>query len=337
MYRFFIRPLFFLLPPEKAHQIAMHLLRFSLYIPGMKSLIKTLYNPKEHPIEVAGIGFKNPVGLAAGFDKDAKYVREIEALGFGFMEIGTVTPRPQYGNPKPRLFRIKNDNALINRMGFNNDGVDIMVERLQKIKNRTIILGGNIGKNKATPNEKAAEDYRICLAKLHPYVDFFVVNVSSPNTPNLRALQEAESLNTILSTLQSEPIQHSNPKPIFLKIAPDLHSDALPEIVEVCAQNHLAGIIATNTTISRSKLRTPSSRLEAIGAGGLSGKPLHSKAVQFVQALHSILPEHMTLIGVGGIQSQEDLKRMEKAGAQLFEVFTGFIYQGPALIRQLLK
>ncbi len=336
MYRIFIRPFFFLFPPETAHRLAMRLLHSVLVIPGMKSLIKRIYAPCGQPVQVGGLSFKNPLGLAAGFDKDAKYVAEIEALGFGFMEIGTVTPRPQAGNPKPRLFRLKRDSALINRMGFNNDGVDKMVERLKRIEKRNILLGGNIGKNKDTPNDRAAEDYRICFEKLYPYVDFFVVNVSSPNTPNLRALQDVDSLHKILGTLQEEPRQQVSPKPIFLKISPDLHPDALPGIVEVCRAHHLTGIIATNTTVSRESLRTPPPEVERIGAGGLSGAPVHPTSVAVVKELVQLTKGDMAVIGVGGIHGRPDLEDFKAAGAALFEVFTGFIYEGPGLLKRLL-
>ncbi len=336
MYRIFIRPFFFLFPPETAHRLAMRLLHLVLVIPGMKSLIKRIYAPCGQPVQVGGLSFKNPLGLAAGFDKDAKYVAEIEALGFGFMEIGTVTPRPQAGNPKPRLFRLKRDSALINRMGFNNDGVDKMVDRLKRIEKRNMLLGGNIGKNKDTPNDRAAEDYRICFEKLYPYVDFFVVNVSSPNTPNLRALQDVDSLHKILGALQEEPRQQSSPKPIFLKISPDLHPDALPGIVEVCRAHHLTGIIATNTTVSREGLRTPPPEVERIGAGGLSGAPVHPTSVTVVKELVQLTKGDMAVIGVGGIHGRPDLEDFKAAGAALFEVFTGFIYEGPGLLKRLL-
>ncbi len=335
MYRYLLRPFFFLFPAEKAHRCAMQILHFILLIPGIKSVIKSAFAPKDQPVELAGLRFKNPLGLAAGFDKDAKYVREMEALGFGFMEIGTVTPRPQKGNPQPRLFRLKRDQALINRMGFNNDGVDKMVERLRQAGAHEMIIGGNIGKNKDTPNKNAAEDYKLCFEKLYPYVDFFVVNVSSPNTPNLRDLQEAESLNEILKTLQEVPGQKQSPKPIFLKIAPDLHPDTLPGIVRVCSENGLTGIIATNTTISRENLKTPVKHIEQIGAGGLSGTPLHNRAVGMVERLDKLLPDGMVLIGVGGIRKREDLLDFKRAGAALFEVFTGFIYEGPGLLKKL--
>ncbi|TAE50481.1 MAG: quinone-dependent dihydroorotate dehydrogenase, partial [Cytophagales bacterium] len=285
---------------------------------------------------VAGITFPNLVGLAAGFDKNAEAIDELALLGFGFIEIGTVTPRPQAGNPTPRLFRLPKDTGIINRMGFNNDGVEKVVERLKKRKS-TIIVGGNIGKNKDTPNEKAIDDYLICLKALYQYVDYFTVNVSSPNTPNLRDLQEKEPLLRLLNTLQNE-VNHQNiKKPIFLKIAPDLSETQLEEIVEVVIESKLAGIIATNTTIQRNDLLTSKEEIDKIGAGGLSGLPVKDVSTKVVQFLKEKSQNKFTIIGVGGISSGEDAQQKISAGADLIQVYSGLIYQGPSLVKKILN
>ena len=284
----------------------------------------------EHPAlerEVFGLKFKNPVGLAAGFDKDAKLYKELSALGFGFVEIGTLTPRPQPGNEKKRLFRLKEDEAIINRMGFNNGGVEAAVERLKK--NNNVLIGGNIGKNKTTPNEKAVDDYLFCFKALFDYVDYFVVNVSSPNTPNLRELQDKEPLTDLLKSLQKENKKKSASKPVLLKIAPDLMDPQLLDIIDIVKETGIDGIIATNTTISREGLIS-ANRNEA---GGLSGKPLRKRATEVIRFLSEKSNKAFPIIGVGGINSAEDALEKLEAGASLVQLYTGFIYEGPGLIR----
>jgi len=277
--------------------------------------------------------FKNPVGLAAGFDKNAVLIDELAAFGFGFIEIGTVTPKPQIGNPKKRLFRLKKDKAIINRMGFNNDGVDAIVERLKKVKS-DIIIGGNIGKNKTTPNENAVNDYVICFNKLFDYVHYFVVNVSSPNTPNLRALQDKEPLSKLLNTLQEINKAKEKPKPILLKIAPDLTNEQLLDIVDIVKDTKIDGVIAANTTIERNNLVSSKNTIEN---GGLSGKPVRKRATKIVEFLSNKSNNSMQIIGVGGIFTSIDAKEKLNNGAKLIQVFTGFIYQGPSMIKKILK
>jgi dihydroorotate dehydrogenase len=279
--------------------------------------------------EVFSLKFKNPVGLAAGFDKDAKLFNEFSDLGFGFIEIGTLTPKPQYGNEKKRLFRLVEDSAIINRMGFNNNGVDEAVKRLKK--NRNVIIGGNIGKNKNTPNENAAEDYKICFEKLFDFVDYFAVNVSSPNTPNLRALQEKESLSKLLTELQNLNSKKINPKPILLKIAPDLSDEQLLDIIEIVKETKIAGVIATNTTLSRENLKSK----KQTEIGGLSGKPLAKRSTEVIRFLSEKSGKTFPIIGVGGIHSAEDAIEKLEAGASLVQLYTGFIYEGPKLIREI--
>ncbi len=282
-----------------------------------------------------GLTFKNPVGLAAGFDKDASYVKCMSNLGFGFIEVGTVTPVPQEGNEKPRLFRLPDDSALINRMGFNNAGVDIMVSRLKKLRKSEIIIGGNIGKNKVTPNDESVRDYEICFEKIFPYVDYFVINVSSPNTPGLRQLQEKEPLDKLLGRLQILNNQNSKPKPLLLKIAPDLNFHQLDDILEVVGKHKLSGIIATNTSLDRSLLKTKKSRLEGIGAGGLSGIPVAERSNEIIKYIRSKVDDNFTIIGVGGVHSAEDALDKLNSGANLVQVFTGLIYEGPGLIKSI--
>lgn len=293
----------------------------------------------EHPSlerNLFGIHFPNPIGLAAGFDKDGRWIDELACLGFGFIEVGTVTPKPQPGNDAPRLFRLIKDNALINRMGFNNQGVDALVERLKR-RQSSIIIGGNIGKNKMTPNEDAINDYVYCFEKLFDYVDYFVVNVSSPNTPGLRELQEKEPLKKLLTHLQGLNIRRNTPKPIFLKIAPDLTTSQLDDIVEIVLEAGLAGVIATNTTLDRTKLSATSATLEKIGNGGLSGLPLATASTDLIRYLSSTSQGKLNIIGVGGIHSTIQAEEKFTAGAVLIQVYTGFIYEGPGLIKRLLK
>ncbi len=330
-----IRKILFLFPPETAHYLALDLLKLALKIPLLSQIIVQQYRLKSPKLEktVFGIRFPNPVGLAAGLDKNARYYKELAKLGFGFIEIGTVTPKPQAGNPKPRLFRIKKDKAIINRMGFNNDGVDAVVKRLQS-KPAHIIIGGNIGKNKTTPNEKAVDDYLICFHKLFDYVDYFVVNVSSPNTPGLRSLQERKPLERILSALQKANNEKNNPKPILLKIAPDLSSEQIDEIIDIVTTTQISGIIATNTTIARNNLSLNSQQIEAIGNGGLSGAPLTEASTKIIRYIRSKNP-NIPVIGVGGIMHENDACEKIKAGADLVQLYSGFVYEGPALIKKI--
>ncbi|MBL0317670.1 MAG: quinone-dependent dihydroorotate dehydrogenase [Flavobacteriales bacterium] len=336
MYRTFIKPLFFLLSPEKAHYAAMGCLKTLCRIPGVKSLLRSMYQVKKTELQkqLFGIQFPNPVGLAAGFDKDARWVDELECLGFGFVEIGTVTPLPQPGNDQPRLFRLPQDEALINRMGFNNAGAIAAAERLKKRKSN-IIIGGNIGKNKVTPNEDALSDYVKCMRALHDVVDYFVVNVSSPNTPGLRALQEKEPLLHILANLQKLNTEYTKPKPILLKIAPDLTNEQLDDIIDIVKQSGIAGVIATNTTISRDGLTTPKSEVESIGAGGLSGIPLRTRSTEVIRYLKSKSNNAFPVIGVGGIHSPADAIEKIEAGADMVQVYTGFIYEGPGIAKRI--
>ena len=339
MYKSILKPILFQFAPEKAHHITVRLLKITLSIPIISSIFKSIYS-YEHPSlerELFGLKFKNPVGLAAGFDKDGKYYQAMASLGFGFIEIGTVTPKPQEGNPQPRLFRLPKDEGLINRMGFNNEGIDAFVHRLKNGKRpKNVIIGGNIGKNKVTPNEEAVDDYKICFEALFPYVDYFVVNVSSPNTPNLRALQDKKPLTQLLSTLQSLNQNHENPKPILLKIAPDLTDTQLDDIIEIVADTKIDGIIATNTTISRANLNTSEAKVKAIGAGGLSGKPVKARSTEVIRFLKTKSPD-LKIIAVGGIASAQDAQEKLDAGADLIQVYSGMVYEGPALVKRINK
>lgn len=329
----------FRLDPEKAHYKTVSLFRTALALPFGKSIIKGLYNYQSPKLErkLFGLTFKNPVGLAAGFDKDGKFYKEMSHLGFGFIEIGTVTPLPQDGNPKPRLFRLKEDEGLINRMGFNNDGVDAMVERIKKYKPADVILGGNIGKNKVTPNSEAINDYVICFEKLFDHVDYFVVNVSSPNTPGLRDLQDKGPLTAILSKLMSLNTAKETPKPILLKIAPDLTDSQLDDIIDIVAETKIDGVIATNTTISRANLKTSQSKIDEIGNGGLSGAPVKSRSTEVIAYLYEKSNGAFPIIGVGGIDSAKAAKEKLDAGASLIQVYSGFVYQGPSLVKAINK
>jgi dihydroorotate dehydrogenase len=332
----FIRFFLFLFSPEKAHKISVSLIKIILRIPLLRLfLAKEVVNEKL-AVNLFGLTFKNPVGLAAGFDKDARFFSEMGALGFGFVEIGTVTPLPQAGNPKPRLFRLKSDSAIINRMGFNNEGVAAVAKRLAKRKiSDNLIIGGNIGKNKWTPNEKANEDYINVFKELYPYVDYFAVNVSSPNTENLRALQDKEPLMKLLGELKRLNVELQSPKPILLKIAPDLSNDQLDDIVEIALSLPLDGIIATNTTISRQGLITSQEVVSELGAGGLSGKPLTKRSTEVIRYLNQKLGGVIPIIGVGGIHSTEDALEKLDAGASLIQLYTGFIYEGASLIADI--
>ena len=334
MYKYTIKPIMFMLDPERAHHLTMSLLKFILIIPGCKWIFRKCYHTEDERLKrnVLGLDFLNPVGLAAGFDKDGKYFEQMATLGFGFIEIGTVTPLPQDGNDQPRLFRLPDDKALINRMGFNNDGVAALVSRLKKTKHSNVILGGNIGKNKLTPNEKATDDYVFCFEALFPYVDYFVVNVSSPNTPGLRELQEKAPLTRLLTTLMEKNTQKTKSKPILLKIAPDLTNEQLDDIIEIVNDTGIHGIIATNTTLNRSSLSTST---ENIGSGGLSGRPLKNRSTQVIEYIHKKSAGKITIIGVGGIESADDALEKLKAGAFLIQVYSGMVYEGPGLVKKI--
>lgn len=354
MYKTIIRPLFFSYDPEKIHHFTFSMVRFFHKI-GFGSIFRSIYKIEDPKLEreLFGLKFPNPVGLAAGFDKDAKLYKELSNFGFGFIEIGTVTPKPQAGNEKPRLFRLKEDSAIINRMGFNNGGVEETVERLktnpitllsvlpiaERGRDPKVLIGGNIGKNKVTPNEEAVNDYIICFDALYDYVDYFVVNVSSPNTPNLRELQEKKPLTELLQTLQdrnkalSVQAKLRTHKPILLKIAPDLTNDQLLDIIDIVSETKIAGVIATNTTISRDGLTSENKK----EMGGLSGKPLTNRATEVIRFLSEKSNKAFPIIGVGGIHSEEDALEKLEAGASLVQLYTGFIYEGPGLIKRINK
>lgn len=337
MYKHLIKPFLFLMSPEKAHQFTFKILKMLFAIPFLRRITKNIFSVKHNGKTVAGIYFKNPVGLAAGFDKDGKLFNELAAFGFGFIEVGTVTPKPQSGNEHPRLFRLPLDEALINRMGFNNEGADALANRLHKRVDKGVIIGGNIGKNKITPNENAIDDYVYCFNALHNVVDYFVVNVSSPNTPGLRALQDKEPLMTILNKLQTLNFKYQNPKPVFLKIAPDLTNDQLNDIVEIVLSTKIAGVVATNTTINRSNLNTDKNKINLIGAGGLSGKPVTQRSTEVIRYLAQKSNKAFAIIGVGGIHSAADAQEKMNAGADLIQLYTGFIYEGPGLVKEINK
>lgn len=335
-----IKPLLFQFDPEKVHHFVVANLKRFNSMPGGAALSRAIwsFNDLRLEKEVFGLKFKNPVGLAAGFDKNAEMLREMANMGFGCVEIGTVTPLPQPGNPKLRMFRLPADSALINRMGFNNQGVDVVAERIKayrssKSADKGLIIGGNIGKNKITPNEDAVSDYVKCFDRLFDVVDYFVVNVSSPNTPNLRALQEKEPLKQILNALQQRNSKNNISRPILLKIAPDLTNEQLDDIVEIVQETGIAGVVATNTTISRDRLTS----VHQTETGGLSGKPLTKRSTEVIQYLADKSGHSFPIIGVGGIHSPEDALEKLKAGASLIQLYTGFIYEGPGLVSRINK
>ena len=337
MYRLIIRPILFLLDPEKVHHISFSSIKFFSKI-GLTSLMKSMFAVEDKRLEkeLFGLKFKNPVGLAAGFDKNAVLYNELSDFGFGFVEIGTLTPKPQEGNPKKRLFRLKADKAIINRMGFNNQGVFEAVENLKK--EHKVLIGGNIGKNKVTPNNEAIKDYLICFDALFDHVDYFVVNVSSPNTPGLRELQDKEPLTALLNELQLENSKLSKRKstkrkPILLKIAPDLTDSQLLDIIEIVSTTTIDGVIATNTTISRENLKSHALLIEE--AGGLSGAPLKDRSTEVIRFLAEKSNKAFPIIGVGGINSAEDAIEKLDAGADLIQLWTGFVYEGPGLIKKI--
>lgn len=338
MYKTIIRPILFLFDPERIHGWVFFWFKVLKKCPFTLPILRKLYQVKKPSLEreVLGIRFPNPVGLAAGFDKNAEVVDVFAALGFGFVEIGTVTPVGQPGNPKKRIFRIPQDEALINRMGFNNEGVITIVERLKKRKSN-VIIGGNIGKNKVTSNENAVADYVLTFNELFDYVDYFAVNVSSPNTPNLRQLQDKEPLQKILGALQQINLEKPNPKPILLKIAPDLTEEQLMDIIDIVNTTGIQGVIATNTTLSRKGLHVEQPKIDQIGNGGLSGKPLKDRSTEVIRFLAEKSGKSFVIIGVGGIHSVEDVKEKLDAGADLVQLYTGFIYEGPGLVKKILK
>ena len=354
-----LRSILFWFDPEWVHYFSMNGLKLLRRI-GFKGLLTRSFSPKDTDLstEFCGLHFKNPVGLGAGFDKNARYLAELECLGFGFVEIGTVTPLPQEGNDKPRLFRLPKDKALINRMGFNNEGVKVVTKRLKEWKesqesgvgsrestadsrlmtnDSRLIIGGNIGKNKVTPNEDAWKDYEICFKELHPYVDYFVVNVSSPNTPGLRELQEKESLRKILSHLQTINATQVHPKPLLLKIAPDLTQEQIDDVIDLALEIKLDGLVASNTTISRAGLTTPETELTAIGAGGLSGLPLKKRSTEVVNYIGDKTGGKIPVIASGGIFTGADAQEKLTAGGSLVQVWTGFIYEGPGIVKRITK
>jgi dihydroorotate dehydrogenase len=332
-----VKRILFLISPERVHHWVMAGLKATCSIGFFRKAIQSVYTLDDPKLakEVFGLSFKNPVGLAAGFDKNAEYIEDLASFGFGFIEIGTVTPLPQPGNPKPRMFRLPADEGLINRMGFNNQGVDVVADRLSRVESNGLIIGGNIGKNKATPNEKAVDDYVICFDRLFDVVDYFVVNVSSPNTPGLRELQEKEPLLHILKTLQKRNLKNGVSKPILLKIAPDLSEAQLDDIVEIVLKSKIAGLIATNTTLNRDGLASAKTLTDE--AGGLSGKPLSQRATEVIAYLNKKSKNAFPIIGVGGIHSAKDALEKLQAGASLVQVYTGFIYEGPGLIKVINK
>lgn len=338
MYKKIIRPILFRFQPETIHAFTFGFLKLLSFIPVMPIILKAVFQSKNKKLKktVFGIEFPNPVGLAAGLDKDAELFDMLGYLGFGFVEIGTLTPKAQAGNPKPRAFRLKKDQALINRMGFNNNGLAVAVEKLKR-KKSNIILGGNIGKNKTTPNKEAIADYEKGFESLFPYVDYFAVNISSPNTPNLRALQEKEPLENLLNRLQELNDKKEKRKPILLKIAPDLSFDQLDDIIEIIIGTKTDGIIATNTTIERDGLSYPEKEIEKIGTGGLSGKPLTDRSTEIIKYIVKKSGNAFPVIGVGGIMKADDALEKIKAGASLVQLYTGFIYEGPRLIKEINK
>ncbi len=338
MYKHVVKPLLFKLDAERAHHLVFDNLKRAARLPGTAAALRGLYDYQHPSLErdLFGLKFLNPVGLAAGFDKNAMLTDELAALGFGFVEIGTVTPRPQPGNLKPRLFRLPADEALINRMGFNNDGAAAVAARLRGRQNQQLIIGGNIGKNKDTPNERAGDDYVAAFEALVEVVDYFVVNVSSPNTPGLRELQDKEPLIKLLQQVQQVNQARPTPRPLLLMIAPDLSDAQLDDILEIAHETQLSGLVATNTTIARpDTLRTPTPAVAAYGAGGLSGRPLRARATEVIRYLHQRSQGSLPIIGAGGIHSAQDALEKLQAGASLVQLYTGFIYEGPRLVRQI--
>lgn len=338
MYKALLRPIFFAFDPEKIHHFTFNLVKNTCKIPGVSLIIRRLYHINDDRLEreVFGLKFKNPVGLAAGFDKNAVLYNELANFGFGFIEIGTVTPKGQTGNPKKRLFRLKADKGIINRMGFNNEGLEAAIEQLKKNKGQ-LIIGGNIGKNTATAPENYTKDYLECFNALHPYVDYFVLNVSCPNVNSHAKLNDKAYLEELIAEVQKANTKFSTQKPIVLKIAPDLNEGQLDEIVDLIIDTKLDGVIASNTSIDRTGLKTSDERLKAIGNGGLSGQPIKAKSTRVIRYLSEKSNKGFPIIGVGGIHSEQDALEKLKAGADLIQIYTGFIYEGPSLIKRINK
>jgi dihydroorotate dehydrogenase len=338
MYKIIIRPLLFLFNPEDIHYFIMHLLKFSFRLPLIKFFARKLYtvNNKKLEIDFLGLKFHNPVGLAAGFDKNAEIYSEMSNLGFSFVEIGTITPQPQPGNEKPRLFRLINDYAMINRMGFNNVGVDLAVLKLKK-RNPKIIIGGNIGKNTLTPNDQAINDYEYCFKQLYNYVDYFVVNVSCPNIADLLELQDEDSLTAILNRLVEIRKEQSIKRPVLLKISPDLSFEQVDNMIKIVYKTGIDGFVISNTTIAREGLSISEAEIEQLGSGGLSGNPLKNKSTQIISYVSQNTGGKIPIIGVGGIMSPDDAIEKLKAGASLIQIYTGFIYEGPSFVKKINK
>ncbi len=336
MYKYILRPILFLWSPEKIHHLTFGLLNAFSLIPGFLTLLFGVKKQKNQFVDIMGLRLSHPVGMAAGLDKDGIAIRSMSKLGFSFLELGTVTPKPQAGNPKPRLFRLTSDQALINRMGFNNLGADALAKRLKK-RPKGIIIGGNIGKNTETSNIKAVEDYAYCFEKLLGYVDYFVVNVSCPNISDLRELQDKDSLREILNRLLEIRKNRNSSVPLLLKVSPDLNDKQLLDLIGVVKETGIDGLVATNTSVSRENLKTDSEIIETIGNGGLSGKPLSKRSMQMIITLRNAFPKPFPIIASGGIMSSKDARERIDAGADLVQLYTGFIYQGPGLIRQILK
>jgi len=338
MYKILLRPLFFLFDPEKIHHFTFSLIKITSKIPGFSSLFRSIYIVENDNLErkLFGLTFKNPVGLAAGFDKNAVLYNELANFGFGFIEIGTVTPKGQEGNPKKRLFRLKDDKGVINRMGFNNEGVEAVIAQLKKNKGK-LILGGNIGKNTDTKPEDYTKDYLTCFNTLHPYVDYFVLNVSCPNVGSHAKLNDKDYLEELIGAVQQANKSFKTQKPILLKIAPDLNDGQLDEIIELVSTTKLDGVIASNTSTDRKGLKASNELLESIGNGGLSGQPIKDKSTKVIKYLSEKSKKAFPIIGVGGIHSADDALEKINAGADLVQIYTGFIYEGPSLIKRINK
>jgi dihydroorotate dehydrogenase len=337
MYKHIIRPLLFKLSPERIHSLVAGAIKTSFRIPGFKFLVSSLFS-KSSPIlerEVFGLKFKNPIGLAAGFDKNAELYKDFSAFGFGFIEVGTITPKPQPGNPKPRSFRLVKDKALVNRMGFNNKGLNSAKSKLSKRKPSNVVVGGNIGKNTATPNELAINDYILCFKEIYNHVDYFVVNISCPNIANLRDLQDRDSLRNILQTICTYRNEQAQYRPVLLKISPDLSFSQIDETIEIVMSVGVDGIVATNTTTSRSNLVTPPEKVTKIGNGGLSGSPLSNRSTEVIRHIHHKTQGKLPIIASGGVMGPTDAIEKLEAGASLVQVYTGFIYEGPEIVKQI--
>jgi len=338
MYKSILRPIFFSFDPEKIHHFTFSLIKLTSKIPGFPSIFRNLYQVKDKKLErnLFGLTFDNPVGLAAGFDKNAVLYNELANFGFGFIEIGTVTPKGQEGNPKKRLFRLKDDKGIINRMGFNNEGLEAAIQQLKKNKGK-LIIGGNIGKNTQTSPENYTQDYLTCFEGLHPYVDYFVLNVSCPNVGSHAKLEDVDYLRELIAACQEINNSKENPKPILLKIAPDLNNGQLDEIIDLVAETKIDGVIASNTSVSREDLKASKERLQEIGNGGLSGQPIKEKSTKVIKYLADKSNKAFPIIGVGGIHSEADALEKINAGADLVQIYTGFIYEGPSLIKRINK